>query len=168
MNMKKSFLNFLENLVHRRFTFEELKREINSYLSSCYPTYTFELYNRDIQDMDSYSDYEFEGSVLDKKENIICDFAIYYIKTRDELVYITEIALDWYGIETDLAEISNKLIDIVYDRINDYNFYNYDNDDRLANIEIQEDTNVLDENVINIKIGKFIYQITCNGIFRED
>lgn len=62
--------------------------------------------------------------------------------------------------------MNNKLIDIIYDSIKDKNFYNYDNDKRLKNIDINKFENILGDNVISIKIGNTYYTINCIESFK--
>lgn len=57
--------------------------------------------------------------------------------------------------------MNNKLIDIIYDNIKDKNFYNYDNDKRLKNIDVGKFENILGDNVISIKIDNTYYTINC-------
>lgn len=64
-------------------------------------------------------------------------------------------------------KIKEKIINIIYDNIKDYNFYNYDNDKSLKNIEIRKFNNILNDDVIEIKINKSIYIINCMHVFEE-
>lgn len=57
--------------------------------------------------------------------------------------------------------MENKLIDIIYDKIKDINFYNYDNDEELNNISIKEYVNIEGYNVIDIDLKNETYTIEC-------
>lgn len=63
--------------------------------------------------------------------------------------------------------MEDKIIDIIYNLIKDKNLYNYDNDEELKSAEVEEYKNLLNENVIKIKIGKTEYIVTCTKIFGE-
>lgn len=65
--------------------------------------------------------------------------------------------------------MEDLLIDIIYDLIKDYNFYNYNNDERLKNIEIEEITNILGDKVINITLGnKVAYTLNLITSYRPN
>lgn len=57
--------------------------------------------------------------------------------------------------------MKDKLIDIIYGRIKDYDFYNYDNDEDFKEIEVREYTNILQEKVIDINLDNETYTIVC-------
>ena len=57
--------------------------------------------------------------------------------------------------------MEDKIINVIYDTIKDKNFYNYDNDDKLKNICINEYTNILGNKVIDIALEHEVYTITC-------
>lgn len=57
--------------------------------------------------------------------------------------------------------MDSKIIDIIYDTIKDKNFYNYDNDEELRNVEIKEYTNALGNKVIDIVLEHENYTLTC-------
>ena len=61
--------------------------------------------------------------------------------------------------------MEDKIIDIIYELLEDKKLYNYANDEDLKSAEIEEYKNLLNENVIKIKIGKTEYAITCNKVF---
>ena len=55
--------------------------------------------------------------------------------------------------------MEDEIIDIIYDKIKD--------NEELKSAEMEEYKNLLNENVIKIKIGKIEYIITCTKIFGE-
>lgn len=57
--------------------------------------------------------------------------------------------------------MENKLMNIIYDKIKDINFYNYDNDKELNNVSVDLYTNLLQEKVIGIILDHEIYTIHC-------
>jgi len=61
--------------------------------------------------------------------------------------------------------MENKLIDIIYEYIKDKNFYNYDNDEELKNLDINCYENLEGEKVIKIQSGKQEYIINCIHTF---
>ena len=64
--------------------------------------------------------------------------------------------------------MENKIIDIIYDKIKDINFYNYDNDEELNNICITEYTNIVGEKVIDIELEHEVYTITCIQSYADE
>ena len=63
--------------------------------------------------------------------------------------------------------MENKLMKIIYDKIKDINFYNYDNDEDLKNVKIEVFTNILGNKVMSIKIGNSDYLVSCEEIWRD-
>ena len=63
--------------------------------------------------------------------------------------------------------MENLLINIIYDYIKDENLYNYNNEEELKGAKITKITNLLNEEVIQIKVGKEYYTISCNKTFVE-
>lgn len=63
--------------------------------------------------------------------------------------------------------MENKLIDIIYDKIKDVNFYNYDNDVELKNIELREYTNILNEKCIEFKFEHETYIVNCIKVYTD-
>ena len=57
--------------------------------------------------------------------------------------------------------MNNKIINMIYDTIKDKNFYNYDNDEELRNVEVKEYTNILGNKVIDIALEHETYTINC-------
>lgn len=55
--------------------------------------------------------------------------------------------------------MEDEIIDIIYEKIKD--------SEELKSAEIEEYKNLLNENVIKIKIGKTEYIVTCTKIFGE-
>lgn len=95
--MREDFREFLGGLLHRRFTFEKLEKEIFDYAKSVGAT--IECFCHDL-DVDSI-DYDFGFSIEDHP--LAGDFDIYYLKMDEEKaellgcgdrIYITE-----YGYE---------------------------------------------------------------------
>lgn len=64
--------------------------------------------------------------------------------------------------------MGDKIIDIIYNLIKDKNLYNYDNDEELKSAEVEEYKNLLNENVIKIKVGKTEYAVTCNVVYTDN
>lgn len=60
-----------------------------------------------------------------------------------------------------------KLIDIIFDSLNSMNLYNYDNDALLKDVEIKKYTNILGNEVIDIKIGKTTYTVNIIESYKE-
>ena len=63
--------------------------------------------------------------------------------------------------------MENKLIDIIYDKIKDINFYNYDNDEELKNVELRKYTNIVGNEVIEIKLEHETYLIRNIEVYRD-
>ena len=67
--------------------------------------------------------------------------------------------------------MENKMINIIFDLLNSKNLYNYDNDEDLKNVEIRKYTNLLDEEVIGIRLcdekgnTKEDYIINCSMVW---
>lgn len=59
-----------------------------------------------------------------------------------------------------------EIIDIIYDKIKDYNFYNYSNEEVMKDVKIEKYENILEENCIKIKINNIEYVVSCNEIFK--
>lgn len=57
--------------------------------------------------------------------------------------------------------MENKLMEIIYDKIKDINFYNYDNDEDFKNVSINLYTNICQEKVISIALEHKVYTIHC-------
>lgn len=57
--------------------------------------------------------------------------------------------------------MENKLMEIIYDKIKDMSFYNYDNDENLNNVSINLYTNICNEKVIDICLEHETYTIHC-------
>ena len=81
---------FINGLVGKRFTFKELKNylEVN-----CKPSgYIVELVKKDMTTYENNIDYMLVGSLQNKEKDILCDFDIYYLETRNKEMYITEVS----------------------------------------------------------------------------
>ena len=61
--------------------------------------------------------------------------------------------------------MEDLFIDIIYDLLKDQNLYNYNNEEKLKQAEINKITNILNEEVIEIKVGKEFYIINCQKTF---
>ena len=57
--------------------------------------------------------------------------------------------------------MEEKIIEIIYEKLKDTNFYNYDNDERLKNVEVNIYTNICNEKVIDIALEHEVFTITC-------
>lgn len=57
--------------------------------------------------------------------------------------------------------MENTLINIIYELLENKNLYNYDNDEKLKNVEIEKYTNILGNEVIDFIIGNRRYTLTC-------
>ena len=57
--------------------------------------------------------------------------------------------------------MKDKIIEIIYDKIKNINFYNYDNDDNLNDVCVNLYTNILGEKVIDVVLKHEVYTITC-------
>lgn len=88
---QKGIVSFLESLVGKRFSFTELKM----YLRVNSNGYTIELVEKDVSDYDADLDYVLIGSMEDKLNSLLCDFDIYYAKTRKGDMYITEVGYEF-------------------------------------------------------------------------
>ena len=64
--------------------------------------------------------------------------------------------------------MEDRIIDIIYELLKEKNLYNYDNDEELKSAEVEEYKNLLNENVIKIKVGKTEYVVTCNAVYRDN
>lgn len=84
-------IKFLEDLVHKRFSLENLKK----YLKENYKDFIVELVERDLEYIDGFVDYNLIGSLQNKEKDILCDFDIYYAKTRSGEMYITEVGYEF-------------------------------------------------------------------------
>lgn len=62
--------------------------------------------------------------------------------------------------------MEDMIIDIIYDKIKDYNFYNYSNEEAMKDVKIEKYENILGENCIKIKINNIEYVVSCNEIFK--
>lgn len=88
---QKGIVCFLESLVGKRFSFDEL----NKYLRVNSNGYKIELVEKDMTDYDIDLDYMLIGSIEDKLNSLLCDFDIYYTKTRKGDMYITEVGYEF-------------------------------------------------------------------------
>jgi hypothetical protein len=87
--MKKKIVMQLEALVSQRFTIESLERELSLIFNEG-------IHVEDITDEKDgcdTSDYNFLFE--SKKESTYGFFDLYYLKTRDDMVYITEISYEF-------------------------------------------------------------------------
>lgn len=64
--------------------------------------------------------------------------------------------------------MEDRIIDIIYELLKEKNLYNYDNDEELKSAEVEEYKNLLNENVIKIKVGKTEYVVTCNVVYTDN
>lgn len=59
------------------------------------------------------------------------------------------------------------LINIIYELLENKNLYNYNNDEKLKNVEIEKYTNILGNEVIDFIIGNRRYTLTCFETYKE-
>jgi hypothetical protein len=57
--------------------------------------------------------------------------------------------------------MENKLMEIIYDKIKDINFYNYDNDEDFKNVCTNLYENIEREYVIDIALENKVFTIHC-------
>lgn len=57
--------------------------------------------------------------------------------------------------------MQDMIIDIIYDKIKDYNF-----EEVMKDVKIEKYENILGENCIKIKINNIEYVVSCNEIFK--
>ena len=57
--------------------------------------------------------------------------------------------------------MEDKIMEIIYDKIKDINFYNYDNDEKLKNIDIKLYENILGKKVIDVILKHETFTINC-------
>ena len=90
---EKEISIFINGLVGERFTFKKLK----NYLEVNYKTfgYIVELVKKDMNEYDIDIDYMLVGSLQNKEKDILCDFDIYYLETRNKEMYITEVSYNF-------------------------------------------------------------------------
>lgn len=84
----------LEDIVHNRYeTIEDIKED----LERRFDTFNLELYEKDMTDIDINIDYNLVGCISNYR--ILCDFDIYYAKTRANELYITEVGYTFEGVD---------------------------------------------------------------------
>ena len=57
--------------------------------------------------------------------------------------------------------MEKKLMEIIYDKIKDINFYNYDNDEDFKNVCTNLYENIVGDYVIDIALENKVYTIHC-------
>lgn len=95
---KKQIVTFMENLVHKRFTKEELENKLSIF------------FNEEI----NLAEHNVECDV-DKHFIFDCtkgDFDIWYLSTQKELLYITEVACDVIHTDKGLKTLVNKQLEL--------------------------------------------------------
>lgn len=95
--MKNELLEFaikegLEELVMQRF--KNIK-ELKDFLKVNFEDFIVELVERDMTDISDTIDWSFVGSLQNMDLDILCDFDIYYAKTRANEIYITEVGYEF-------------------------------------------------------------------------
>ena len=95
--MKNELLEFaikerLERLVMKRF--KNIK-ELKDFLRVNFEDFIVELVERDMTDISDTIDWSFVGSLQNMDLDILCDFDIYYAKTRANEIYITEVGYEF-------------------------------------------------------------------------
>lgn len=83
---------FLESLVGKRFYLEELRDYIMLIKDD---EYIVELVHQNMEGIDEDIDYSLVGSLQNMRDDILCDFTIYYAKTRSGDMYITEVGYEF-------------------------------------------------------------------------
>lgn len=90
---KMGMVHFLESLVFKRFNnIDELKNFLQKRVKDTYKVTLIEKSIDEIND-DSFTDWEFIGTF--ENDNLLCDFDIYYAKTRDGGFIITEVGYEF-------------------------------------------------------------------------
>lgn len=84
-------ISLLENLVGKRFSFYDLR----TYLKINCKGYLIELEKKSMEDVDIDIDFNLIGTIENKSEDFLCDFDIYYAKTRNGDMYITEVGYEF-------------------------------------------------------------------------
>lgn len=90
--MKKDIIEKLENIVMKRF--KNIK-EIKTYLKEEFKDYKIDINYASMIGVDTYIDYDIVGLLESSMENIFCYFDIYYAKTRNKEMYITEVGYEF-------------------------------------------------------------------------
>ena len=86
---KMEIVNQLEGLVHHRFTIESLEEKLSGIFNE-------EIHVEDITDeKDGCDTSDFNLLFECRNEETYGYFDLYYLKTRDEMVYITEISYEF-------------------------------------------------------------------------
>jgi len=89
--LKRAIIEELEKLVMKRF---KNKNELHNYIKTRFVDFIVEgIYESDIDDIDT--DYRFVSSLQNMDLDILCDIDIYYLKTRANEIYITEVGYDF-------------------------------------------------------------------------
>lgn len=87
-----NIIDDLESLVMKRF--KNIK-EVKDYLKKIFPNYKLNVNYRNMSGIDINIDYELIGTLENKTLNILCDFDLYYAKTRAKEMFITEVGYEF-------------------------------------------------------------------------
>lgn len=63
--------------------------------------------------------------------------------------------------------MEDYIINIIYELLENKNLYNYNNNEKLKNVEIKKYTNILGEKVIDFIIGNRRYTLKCFETCKE-
>lgn len=85
-------MNKFEDLVLKRF--KSLK-EIKEYLQDLFKGYTIEVNFADMSGVDQFIDYDIVGLLDNEDLEIYCYFDIYFAKTRNKEMFITEVSCEF-------------------------------------------------------------------------
>jgi len=64
--------------------------------------------------------------------------------------------------------MEDKIIETIYSKIKDINFYNYNNDDNFKDVCVNLYTNILGEQVIDVILKHETYTITCFKSYADE
>lgn len=84
---------FLESLVGKRFSLEDLTNYIM--VNKGVDDYLYDLVEQDMEGICDTIDYSLVGCLRNRKDYDMCDFTIYYAKTRSGEMYITEVGYEF-------------------------------------------------------------------------
>ena len=90
--METAIKGRLERLVMKRF---KDRLELKKFLITNFEDFIVELVEQDMTDISDTIDWTFVGSLQNMDLDILCDFNIYYAKTRANELYITEVGYEF-------------------------------------------------------------------------
>lgn len=89
---KRDIIDNLENLIMKRF---KTLKETKEYLKKLFPGYKIILEHACMDGISDTIDYDLIGNLYNKKDDIFCDFDLYYAKTRAKEMIITEVGYEF-------------------------------------------------------------------------